>query len=333
MKTAVLKKYNKKGNELEIIDVLSPKNNDDEILVNVKAAAINPLDNMIIRGEVKSIVPYKTPLRMGNEFAGIVVKVGKNVTRFKEGDKVYGRMPLSKIGAFSEYITIKEDAVALMPDYLTFNQAATIPLAALTALQAFDLMDYNKGDSLFISGGTGSFGSLAIPIAKSLGFKVITSGSLRNKERVIQLGVDEFFDYKTENYEDVLTDVDCVLDTIGEKELEKEFKILKNGGSLVSLKGLPNKDFAQRMGMSFFKKMLFSIAGRKYDKLASKKNQKYNFIFVHEDGLQLEQFNEIFNDKKLDVSIDSVYKLSQIDEALKKVDEGGLKGKVIISFD
>lgn len=333
MKAAILTHYDKNGTNLEIRDVPLPVLEDDEVLVRVKAAAVNPLDNMIIHGEVKLIVPYKMPLIMGNEFSGIVEKTGKNTTRFKVGDKVYGRMPLKKIGAFAQYAAIEESALALMPDYLSFEEAASIPLTALTAMQAFEIMQVKSGESIFISGGTGSLGAMAIPIAKSLGLHVYTNGSKENEERVRKLGAERFIDYKKENYVDVLTNVDHVLDTLGDRELPNEFKVLKKGGNLVSLRGLPNGRFAKRNKMSMFKQILFHIAGRKYDKMAAKNKQTYDFIFVHEDGKQLDRINQIFNKTHpIETSIDTIFSLDQINEALNKVRNGKSKGKTIIKI-
>lgn len=333
MKAAILTHYDKNGTNLEIRDVPLPVLEDDEVLVRVKAAAVNPLDNMIIHGEVKLIVPYKMPLIMGNEFSGIVEKTGKNTTRFKAGDKVYGRMPLKKIGAFAQYAAIEESALALMPDYLSFEEAASIPLTALTAMQAFEIMQVKSGESIFISGGTGSLGAMAIPIAKSLGLHVYTNGSKENEERVRKLGAERFIDYKKENYVDVLTNVDHVLDTLGDRELPNEFKVLKKGGNLVSLRGLPNGRFAKRNKMSLFKQILFQIAGRKYDKMAAKNKQTYDFIFVHEDGKQLDRINQIFNKTHpIETSIDTIFSLDQINEALSKVRNGKSKGKTIIKI-
>ena len=267
-----------------MLDLPVPVPEDDEILVRIMAAAVNPLDNMIIRGEVKLIVPYKMPLIMGNEFSGVVEKVGKRVTRFKAGDRVYGRMPLKKIGAFAEYAAVKESALAHIPDNLSFEEAATVPLTALTAMQAFEIMQVKPGESVFISGGTGSLGAMAIPVASSLGLHVYTNGSAENEERVRKLGAEKFIDYKKENYVDVLSDVDHVLDTLGDRALPDEFQVLKKGGSLVSLRGLPNGRFAKRSRMPLVKRVLFQLAGRKYDKMAAAKNQTYDFLFVHEDG-------------------------------------------------
>lgn len=323
MKAAIL---NKKNQDLEVKDVPVPEIGENEVLVKVKYAGVNPLDNMIVREEVKLITPYKYPLVMGNEFSGIVEKTGSDVTDFNKGDRVYARMPLDKIGAFAEYVAIDKDAIALIPDYLDFDEAACVPLTALTAIQAFEIMNPSKGESIFISGGTGSLGAMAIPIAKDMGLHIITSGSGRNRERVLELGVSEFIDYRTQDYSEMLSDVDYVLDTLGENELEKEFKILKSGGILVSLKAIPNGEFADRMGLSAVKKLLFKVAGRKLDKMASKKNQKYYFLFVESNGRQLDRISKI----SIVPSIDEVFDLDDVNSALKKVDAGGSKGKTLI---
>ena len=163
MKAAIL---NKKNQELKVEDIPIPEISNDEVLVEIKYACVNPLDNMIVREDVKLITPYKYPLVMGNEFSGVIKKVGSNVSNFKEGDRVYARMPLDKIGAFAEYAAIDKDAIAIIPEYLSFKEAASVPLTSLTAIQSFELMNVQKGESIFISGGTGSLGAMAIPIAK-----------------------------------------------------------------------------------------------------------------------------------------------------------------------
>ena len=332
MKAAVLTHYDKKGAELEIREISTPIPEEDEVLVKIMTAAVNPLDNMIIRGEVKLIVPYAMPLVMGNEFAGIVEKTGKNAARFKPGDRVYGRMPLKKIGAFAEYAAVKETALAVIPEYLSFEEAATVPLTALTAMQAFEVMDVHAGESVFISGGTGSLGAMAIPVAKSLGLHVYTNGSGENEERVRKLGAEKFIDYRKENYADVLSGVDHVLDTLGDRELPNEFKVLKEGGNLVSLRGLPNGRFARRSGMLLLKRLLFQLAGSQYDRMAAAKKQTYDFLFVHEDGSQLDRIGRLFDkEHPLETSIDTVFTLEEINEALAKVKQGKSKGKTIIT--
>ena len=334
MKAAVLTHYDKKGTELDIREIPTPVPEEDEVLVKIMTAAVNPLDNMIIRGEVKLIVPYAMPLVMGNEFAGVVEKNGKNAARFKPGDRVYGRMPLKRIGAFAEYAAVKETALAVIPEYLSFEEAATVPLTALTAMQAFEVMDVHAGESVFISGGTGSLGAMAIPVAKSLGLHVYTNGSGDNEERVRKLGAEKFIDYRKENYTDVLSGVDHVLDTLGDRELPNEFKVLKEGGNLVSLRGMPNGRFARRSGMPLFKRLLFQAAGRKYDRMAAAKKQTYDFLFVHEDGSQLDRIGRLFDkENPLETSIDTAFSFDEINKALDKVKQGKSKGKTILTFE
>lgn len=331
MKAAILTRYDKNATDLEVRAIPTPAPASDEVLVKIHTAAVNPLDNMIMRGEVKLITPYALPLVMGNEFSGVVEKVGANVTGFAVGDRVYGRMPLGKIGAFAEFAAVDAGALAHVPDYLSLEEAATVPLTALTAMQSFELMDAKPGQTVFISGGTGSLGAMAIPVAKSLGLTVATNGNGENEERVRALGADIFIDYKKQSYADVLSEVDLVLDTLGDRELPTEFKILKEGGRLVSLRGMPNGRFAGRMGLPWYKRFLLSLAGRKYDAMAARKKQTYDFIFVHKDGAQLENIASLFPaERPLTASIDATFTLDQINEALAKVRAGGSQGKTIV---
>ena len=333
MKAAILDKYDKKGRKLVIRDVPMPEVGRSDVLVRVSTAGVNPLDNMIIRGEVKLIAPYTLPLVMGNEFCGTIVKMGSEVRGFTVGERVYGRLPLNHIGAFAEYITVSHDAIAKVPDYLSDEEASSIPLTALTALQALELLHAKAGDTVFISGGTGSFGAMAIPIAKSQGLKVITNGSASQGDRVIRLGADRFIDYKTEDYAETLHDIDCIIDTLGDRELPKEVSILKRGGHLVSLRGLPNGEFAQKMDMPFWKRMLFKLAGMKYDRMAARNKQHYHFIFVHEDGKGLQQVSRLFAEKHIPASVDEVFALEDVNQALKKVASSGSKGKTILKIN
>lgn len=230
MKVAQHKKYNKNNIELKITVTNQPQITSDQVLVKVKASGVNPLDNMISRGEVKMIIPYKLPQTAGNELVGIVEKVGTNVTNFSIGDRVFGRLPLNNIGAFAEYVAVDADALAKVPDYLSDVEAVAIPLTALTVMQALDLMKAQAGKTIFISGGTGGVGGMAIPIAKAKGLSVITNGSRDNAERVLALGADRFIDYQKEDYAKTLENIDYVLDTLGGAETEKQMSIIKKRG-------------------------------------------------------------------------------------------------------
>ena len=193
-------------------------------------------------------------------------------------------------------------------------------------------MEAKSGERIFISGGTGSFGAMAIPIAKSLGLKISTSGSGSNRDRVMKLGADEFCDYRNQDYSENLHDVDYVLDTVGDKELKKEFKVLKNRGKLISLKWMPNVEFADRVGLDSLKNDIKWV-GRGNDKMADKKNQKYYFLFVESNGKQLAQVSKIFEGNKIECSIDEIFNLNNANQALQKVLKGGSKGKTLLKID
>lgn len=332
MRAAQVEKYDKNNISVRITDIQIPDVWQGDVLVKISAAGVNPLDNMISRGEVKMIVPYKLPTISGNEFVGIVHKVGSKVSKFKINDRVFARLPLDKIGAFAEYVAVDENALAIVPQYLSDIEAAAIPLTALTIMQSLDLMKAESGKTIFISGGTGSVGAMAIPIAKAKGLTVITNGSADNKERVLELGASRYIDYKTEDYTKVLSDVDYVLDTLGGDETKKQLQILRKGGKLVSLRAMPNGDFAKRMNLPKWKQLILGLAGSKFDKLADKYGVSYDFIFVESNGRQLQEVADIFESLKIQPSIDTVYSFDDINAALDNVANGRSKGKTNITM-
>ena len=249
MKAFQLQQYDKKNLALNCVDLPRPQVAPNEVLIEVKAAGVNPLDNMITRGDVKMITPYALPQTMGNECAGVIAEVGSEVKDFAVGDAVFSRLPISRPGAFAEYVAVPADAVPRMPEGLSFEEAASIPLTALTAYQALDLLEAKPGSSIFISGGSGALGAMAIPLAKARGLKVYTNGNSASRERVMALGTDRYLDYREEDYLEVLEPVDYVLDSLGGKELDRQMQLLRRGGKIVSLKGMPNARFAQRFGL------------------------------------------------------------------------------------
>ncbi len=332
MKAAQIVSYNKNNIALTVTDVPAPRPGAQQVLVKVSTAGVNPLDNMISRGEVKLITPYALPQIAGNEIVGRVEALGEGVTSFKVGERVFARLPLNSIGAFAEYVAVDADALARVPEYLSDEEAAGVPLTALTVMQAFDLMGAQPGKTIFISGGTGGVGAMAIPLAKAKGLTVITNGSASGKERVLGLGADRFIDYKTENYAETLSGIDYVLDTLGGDETEKQMSIMTPGGQLVSLRGMPNKAFAQRMGMPFWKQLLFGAAGHTMDRKAQKYGVTYHFIFVESNGAQLQQVADIFAERQIKPSIDTVFPFEDVNAALDKVANGRSNGKTVISF-
>ncbi|WP_211180767.1 NADP-dependent oxidoreductase [Streptococcus salivarius] len=332
MKAAQHTTYNKKNITLNITEIATPSITDNEVLLKVTAAGVNPLDNMISRGEVKMIVPYKLPQTAGNEVVGIIEETGRQVKNLKVGDRVFGRLPLDHIGAFAEYVAVDSQALAKVPDYLSDEEAAAVPLIALTVMQALDLMGAQAGKTIFISGGTGGVGGMAIPIAKAKGLTVITNGAGDSAERVLNLGAGRFIDYKTEDYTKTVSQVDYVLDTLGGAETEKQMSIMKKGGQLVSLRAMPNCDFAKRMNLAKWKQILLGLAGRKFDKMADKYGVHYHFIFVESNGAQLQEVADLFSKLEIKPSIDTVYPFEEVNSALDKVANGRSRGKTILSF-
>ncbi|HEM6184644.1 TPA: NADP-dependent oxidoreductase [Streptococcus suis] len=333
MKAAQHPSYNKNKITLNLTEIAKPQIKPNQVLVKVTAAGVNPLDNMISRGDVKLIVPYKLPQTAGNEVVGLVEEVGSSVTTFAAGDRVFGRLPLDSIGAFAEYVAVDAQALAKVPAYLTDEEAAAVPLTALTIMQALDLMGAQSGKTIFISGGTGGVGGMAIPIAKAKGLTVITNGDAASAERVLSLGADQFIDYKTEDYTKTLSNVDYVLDTLGGAETEKQMSIMKKGGQLVSLRAMPNGEFAKRMNLPKWKQILFGLAGRQFDKMAEKYGVHYHFIFVESNGQQLQEVADIFSKLEIKPSIDTVYPFEEVNAALDKVANGRSRGKTVLSFN
>ena len=199
-------------------------------------------------------------------------------------------------------------------------------------MQALELMGAKSGKTIFISGGTGGVGGMAIPIAKAKGLTVITNGSVENKERVEKLGVDQFIDYKTTDYTKVLKDVDYVLDTLGGAETEKQMTIMKSGGKLVSLRAMPNGSFAKRMNLAWWKQFVLGLAGRKFDKMANKYGVSYDFIFVESNSKQLQEVADIFTKLEIKPSVDTVFDFKDVNKALDKVANGRSRGKTVLSF-
>lgn len=333
MKAVQINRYSKQINTV-LRDIPLPQISDFEVLIQVKAAAVNPLEMLILTGSVKLIQDYPMPLTLGNECSGIVEEVGSKVTGFQKGDRVYTRLPLRKIGAFAEYVAVDQNAIAKMPEGYDFNTAAAIPLTGLTAYQAIvEELEAKPGDTLLIPGGSGSFGQMAVPIAKALGLRVIVTGNARAKEQFCSIGVDRYLDYKRENYWEQLSDMDYVIDTLGAAEFEHELTVLKQGGRLVSLRTGPNKAFAMKYHVSGLKKLLFTLAGSKYDKAAGKQGKEYRFLFVRSNGAQLQKITEIVEQQQIRPAIDSrIFSLSQANEALQLVSKGPITGKVIIQM-
>ena len=222
IKAIQIERYSKRISTV-LKDVPIPSVGDTDVLVRVKAAAVNPVELLTATGSLKLIQAYPMPLTLGSECSGVVEQVGPSVTKFHVGDPVYARLPVAALGGFAEYVSVPQQALAAMPAGYDFAAAAAIPLTGLTAWQCLkEELEAKVGETVFIPGGSGSFGEMAVPIAKALRLRVVLSGNARSKERFLALGVDQYLDYRKENYWEVLSPVDHVIDTLGAGEFERE---------------------------------------------------------------------------------------------------------------
>ncbi|MED3892949.1 NADP-dependent oxidoreductase [Peribacillus frigoritolerans] len=329
MKALAIENYGKKPN---FLDFPMPKINNDEVLVEIYAASINPLDTKIRKGELKLLLKYKMPLILGNDFSGKIVEVGTSVTKFKVGDEVYGRPRANKMGTFTEYLSVNQEDIALKPKNLSFEEAASIPLVGLTSYQALhDILRIEKGHKILIHAGSGGVGTFAIQLAKHMGAFVATTAS-DGTDLVKSLGADEVINYKKEKFEHSIRDYNAVLDTIGGATLEKSFVTLKKGGKIVSISGIPNGRFAKENGFSSFKKTLFSIASYKLTKLEKKHNVQYTFLFMKHSGEQLEILTEMLESEVIEPTLDKIFIFDDAQKALEYAETGRAKGKIILKL-
>ncbi|PEA92012.1 NADP-dependent oxidoreductase [Bacillus thuringiensis] len=331
MKAMIIDRYGKVP--MRMAEVPTPEIKEYEVLAEIHAASINPIDFKIRDGKVKMLLKYEMPLILGNDFAGVITKVGSKVTRFKVGDAIYARPRKNKIGTFAEYIAIHEDDIALKPKNLSFEEAASIPLVGLTSYQALhDIMQLQKGQKILIHAGSGGVGTFAIQLAKIMGATVTTTASEAGANLVTSLGSDEIINYKTEKFEDILKNYDAVFDTIGGATLEKSFNIIKSRGNIVSVSGMPNARFGKEFGSGFFKTLLFSLASKKLTALEKKHNAQYSFLFMKPSGDQLRTIANYIEAGKIKPVIDRVFPFEDAQKAMEYSESGRAKGKIIVKI-
>jgi alcohol dehydrogenase len=330
MKAMIIEKYGK-NSPLLMSELPTPGIGEHDVLVEIHAASLNPIDFKIKEGKMKFLLTYKFPLVLGNDFSGIVVKVGARVRAFKPGDEVYGRPRKSRIGTLAEYIAVHEDDISLKPQNLTFEEAASIPLVGLTTYQAFtDILQLQQGQKILIHAGSGGVGTFAIQLAKLMGAFVATTASDKGYDLVKSLGADLIINYKKENFEEMLAGYDAVYDTLGGAALEKSFRILKPGGQVVSISGVPNAKFGNEAKLGRIKTAILSIVSRKITALEKKSQTSYHFLFMKPSGAQLKILKEFIEAGRIKPIIDKVYPLQEAGQAFQYLEGGSAKGKVIV---
>ena len=302
--------YQNYNSNIEIIEVEKPKLQDKSVLVEVHAAGINPIDNILHAGYLQQMLELSFPHIMGYDVSGIVVEVGKDVRSVKVGDEVFARPNQEDAGSIAEFARIHENELAIKPKNMSHIDAASVPLAGLTAWQALVTKgNINCGDKVLIHAGSGGVGTLAIQIAKYFGAEVTTTTSSKNKDLVKSLGADLVIDYTTQSFENELSNYDLVIDAIGGDTLTKSFKVLKKGGRLVSIKGQDTENLAKEYGVNF------------------------EWFFMSPDGEMLTEIASLISQGTIKTVIDSTYSMKQAPEAFEQLAKGRAKGKIVIMMN
>ncbi|MEB7367633.1 MULTISPECIES: NADP-dependent oxidoreductase [Staphylococcus] len=310
MKAIVIENYGH-SNELVEKEVETPLIQDNQILIEQHATSINPIDWKLREGYLKDSLDFDFPIILGWDSAGVIKKAGKDVTQFNVGDRVFARPSTTPQGTYAEYVATEESLAAKVPDNVSFEEAASVPLAGLTAWQCLvDFSQIKKGDKVLIQAGSGGVGSFAIQFAKHFGAYVATTASDKNEKLVKDLGADYFINYKEENFNEVLNDYDIVVDTLGGEILDQSFDVLKSGGKLVSTAGEPDQQKAKE------------------------NNIKAGFIWLEENGKQLSEIAELLENGEVKPVIGHTLSLSEegLREAHELSETHHAKGKIVIKI-
>jgi NADPH:quinone reductase-like Zn-dependent oxidoreductase len=330
MRAFVLTGYGKKA-PLRLTDMPVPEPLNDEVLVQVHAAGVNVLDTKIRDGAFKLILPYRLPTILGHDVAGVVVKVGTQAQQFKPGDEVYARLDDFRIGGFAEFVAVKQASLALKPKGLTMEEAASVPLVALTAWQALvEQAGLKKGQTVFIQAGSGGVGTFAIQLAKHLGATVATTTSTGNVTFVKGLGADVVIDYKTQSFADVLRDCDVVLNSQDENTLKQSLGVLKSGGKLISISGPPDPAFGQAIAAPWFVQLVMRLLSSGIRRMARRRSIGYAFLFMRPSGSQLREITALFDAGVIRPVVDRIFPFESTNEAMAYVDAGRSRGKVVV---
>lgn len=332
MKALTFQRYGKDPG-IGFTDLPRPTLNADDLLVQVHAVGLNPIDNIIPTGKSKPVLHFQLPATLGSDVAGIVVAVGSAVTRFKPGDAIFASIFDLGRGALAEFAAVPESAAAPKPANLSFEEAASIPMVALTSWQALtERLDLRAGHKLFVPAGAGGIGTIAIQLARHLGATVGTTTSAGNVPLVKDLGADEIVDYRQQAFEQVLHGYDAVLGTVRGDGVEKALAILKPGGRLVSIVGPADPVFARERRLNVVLTFLFWLMSRKIKRLARQRDIRYAFHFVRPDGAQLAHIGHLLETEQIRPVIDRVFPFAQAKDALAYLAQGHARGKVVVKL-
>ena len=330
MKAFIVDRYGSSDN-VRAAEIPDPEVRENDVLIQVHAAGVNLLDSKIRNGEFKQILPYRLPVILGNDVAGVVVQAGSRVRRFKPGDEVYARPGKDRIGAFAEFISIREDDLALKPEQLTMEEAASIPLVGLTAWQALiERGNLKKGQKVLIHAGSGGVGTFAIQLAKHVGATVATTTSAANADLVKRLGADVVIDYRKDDFGNLLYDYDVVLNSLDNETLKRSLRVLKPGGKLISISGPPDPDFAREIGSPWILKPVMRVLSYRIRRAAKRRHVSYSFLFMKANGDQLREITALIDSQVVHPVMDRVFPFESTREAMAYLEKGRAKGKVVV---
>ncbi|WP_457253956.1 NADP-dependent oxidoreductase [Pedococcus sp. P5_B7] len=329
MRAFVVKQY--KG-PLEEADVPEPVVGEQDVLVQVQAAGLNLLDEKIRTGEFKQILRYELPQILGNDVAGTVIGVGAMVHGFKLGDKVYARPAKDRIGTFAERIAIAEADLALKPASVSLEEAASLPLVALTAWQALvERGNLQPGQRVLIHGGAGGVGTIAIQLAKHLGAMVATTSSRSDADFLCALGADVVIDYRSQDFEQLLDGYDLVLDTVGGETLQKSLHVLRPGGKVIGIAGPPDSAFARELGANPLLRLVMTALSSGVRRQARHLGVTYEFLFMRASGDQLRQITDLVDAGAVRPVVGRVFDFDHTVQAVQSLGKGRIRGKALIS--
>jgi NADPH:quinone reductase-like Zn-dependent oxidoreductase len=332
MNAYVIDRYNSER-DVRLAELPEPDVAAGEVLVRIHAAGVNQLDTKIAAGEFKLILPYRLPLIMGNDLAGVVVRVGAGVHTFQPGDEVYARPGKDRIGTFAEFLTVSQDDLALKPANLTMTEAASLPLVALTAWQALvERANLRPGQKVLIQAGSGGVGTIAIQLAKHLGATVATTASAANAGFLKDLGADVVIDYRTQDFATALEGYDVVLDSQGPASVAKSMTILNPGGKVIGIAGPPDPGFAREIGGTPILKIATRLLSLRTRRTAARLGVDYSFLFMRASGQQLSEITTLVENGTIRPVIDRVYPFAATSQALDHIAKGTTRGKIVISM-
>jgi NADPH:quinone reductase-like Zn-dependent oxidoreductase len=285
---------------------------------------------MVRNGEFKQLLTYRRPFALGHDVAGVVARVGAEVTGFGIGDEVYARPRDGRIGTFAEHIAIDQADLALKPKSLSMEEAAAVPLVALAAWQALvEVAQVKPGQKVLVHGGAGGLGATVVQVAKHLGAFVASTAHTNDLEKVRGLGADEVIDYTKEKFAERLSGYDVVLDSLGGENLDESLTVLAPGGLAISVVGPPDPAFATQLGKPLLKPVMW-LMSRKVRARAKALGVRYAFFFMRADGAQLKSLAALYDAGTLRPTLDRTFKFDETLDAMAYVEAGRAKGKVVV---